>query len=135
MFKPGTKTTVGLFLGVAGVALTSGCSNGGDVFSKAQSGTDELPAGGTSGVIDSITADTTRFLWESEGVAFYAAKSRENKDAQCLITARSLDLVSYCSTQLPLAVTDSSGGYAFGPVAPTASGWERLSESFWRLNK
>lgn len=136
MFKSRTKTTAFVLAGAAFVTMTSSCSGSGDVFGKAQGAADELPVGGTPEVVDSVIADSTRFLWETEDLAFYAAKSGESRDAQSLILVRSLDLASYCSTQMPVVVTaDASGEYAFGPNAPTASGWDRLSESFWRLSE
>jgi hypothetical protein len=101
------------------------------IFSADQSAEDRLPEGATPHVIGGIDPDSTRLLWTSDGVSYFAALSEES--GQCLVVLESGEAWSGCSALLPIQL-ESQGGpeMLFADKLPdTSEDWVKVADHLW----
>lgn len=118
------------FAAALALAACSGDASG--PFDGPQSAEDELSDEilGQAGL--DIDAASTRFVGTHGDTDYYAAKPQGETVSVCVLTVGSAsDVVSFCSTELPILVAVDGQSLAFSSTAPEAGGWEQLEEYLW----
>ena len=121
---------------VSSAALLSACSqeSGTDVtaLERAQTSTDELPAGLDADKDLGVAPDSSRLLSEQPRVEYFAARSASGKEV-CLIMFASLSAwTSACSTELPIELSLAGVGSAqliSASNLPSSDSWTQVADN------
>ena len=121
---------------VTSAVLLSACSqqSGTEVtaLGRAQTPTDELPAGLDADGDLGVAPDSTRLLSEQAGVEYFAARSASGNEV-CLIMFASLPAwTSACSTELPIELSLAGVGSAqliSASNLPSSDTWTQVADN------
>ncbi|UBH07298.1 hypothetical protein K8P10_002809 [Leucobacter sp. Psy1] len=86
-----------------------------------------------TGILDSVDAESTRFLAADGRGSFYAAQQAGSQNL-CVVTVHAgsrLPMLS-CTSADTVEVHLGDVVYVLGPRAQPGEGWEELADRFWR---
>ena len=134
--QSGSIRALATLLVVTSAALLSACSqqSGTEVtaLGRAQTSTDELPAGLDADEELGVAPDSSRLLSEQPGVDYFAARSASGKEV-CLIVFASLSAwTSACSTELPIELSLAGVGSAqliSASNLPSSDYWTQVADN------